>query len=224
MEYPSITIHTCLGHFLSWFQKVALSPWERWSTCSTRSLQQSWLWLTGLLSRKNSFHTNVRQPEDQANKAIPKLKDFINKHKKHYYNWLNGSKGLLGFLRSHMQKPSCFAVALQYSCEHHKDEEPETAQRQQKNNKIFPIFWAQSGITEVYKAPDWSQMDAAASPSWSHSLIPAVYIHIYMYVYIYSHCLPCIPVPLQVNDSSCKISWKLHRKKKKMKRWSSGLN
>lgn len=149
-----------------------------------------------------------------------KLKDFINKHKKHY-NWLNGLKGLLGFLRSHMQKPSCFAATLQYSREHHKDEEPETAQRQEKKNKIFPIFWAQSGITEVDRAPEWSQMDAAASPSWSHSLIPAVYIYIYVYIF---HYLPCSPVPLQVNAPSCKISWKTSEKKEKMKIYSSGLN
>lgn len=121
-----------------------------------------------------------------------KLKDFINKHKKHYYNWLNGLKGLLGFLRSHMQKPSCFAATLQYSREHHKDEEPETAQRQEKKNKIFPIFWAQSGITEVDRAPEWSQMDAAASPSWSHSLIPAVYIYICIYIPLPS-LLSCAP-------------------------------
>lgn len=55
MEYPSITTNTCLGHFLSWFQKVALSPWGRWSTCNTRSLQQSWLLVTGLLSREEFF-------------------------------------------------------------------------------------------------------------------------------------------------------------------------
>lgn len=114
-------------------------------------------------------------------------------------------KGLLNFWRSRMQKPSCFAVTLKYSCEHHKDEEHDIFQRQQKKNKIFPIFWAQSGIIEVCRTPDWNQIHAAASLSCSHSLIPV----------LYSHNPPCTAMPLQVNNPSCKISWETSQKKNK---------
>lgn len=65
-------------------------------------------------------------------------------------------------------------------------------------------YFGQSGITEVYRAPDWRQMDAA-SPFWSHSQLytPTTF--------------PALLCPSRWITQTAKSAEKLHRKKRKWK-------